>query len=348
MGVRLGTMSEATAHETSEHSMEEEDHCHCCEHDEGASVEPALYEGDVLGHQPVPTSPAHDQHIPLSKKMDKKMANKLKRQAAKQAYKQQQKQVMDVKGQKMLPPRIQPHIFAKDKPMRSRVLWYPDSRPYSRRELLADRVIHAFALAVLGVGTLQLGFASHASADNLLKQVSQWAAAAALHVLFISSFAYHYQIWEWASAPKLQLLHPLGITCAVLGLATPFLANCGCFSSLAGMWAVGVTNISLITYKLQLRKVSASKNVDFFHAISWMIMAVICLFWAPRWLQHLSILSKIALCVAGALPMFGVKFRGTSDMEFHMFIWNCTVVGSVLAVFFIGVVNKVPVVALNQ
>merc|ERR1712167_97180 len=78
-------------------------------------------------------TPSEEEEGHVSKKMEKKMANKLKRRAAKQAYKQQQKQVMENKGQKMLPKRIQPCLFAKDKPMRSCVLWYPEARPYSRR-----------------------------------------------------------------------------------------------------------------------------------------------------------------------------------------------------------------------
>jgi len=304
----------------------------------------------------------------VSKKMDKKMANKLKRQAAKQEYKQRQQQVMTEKGQKTLPRRIPPHLIANDKPWRSRVLWYPECRAYSRRELLLDRLMHMVAMVTALMVLPCLGIASYVAGHGTLQQIGFWAAGLGLNVMCIASFTYHYCCWEWNIVPKLQLLQPLAICGAILGISSLALSQCECYKSLGALWALGLINVMTLLYKLHMTHQYAGDDATIHHRteaashpwsipensaatstyridtsqiVCWVLMTVIFLYWVPLWLQHFTAISTIGICAAAALPLIAVNIFVMAEVEFHIFAWNFAIMTCVFTIYLIVLSNVV-------
>eukprot|EP00322_Chrysochromulina_rotalis_P028768 CAMPEP_0115863364 /NCGR_PEP_ID=MMETSP0287-20121206/18652_1 /TAXON_ID=412157 /ORGANISM="Chrysochromulina rotalis, Strain UIO044" /LENGTH=327 /DNA_ID=CAMNT_0003317811 /DNA_START=11 /DNA_END=994 /DNA_ORIENTATION=+ len=221
-------------------------------------------------------------------------------------------------------------------PFDQQITWYPEVRSYSRRELLADAIVHGLGLA--------LGAAAFVA--TVFGALKQWLAvwrhtdlsggfpltiAAAIFVYGISlltmlicsaAFNVGQKLWR-VDVQRLALLDHIGICTLIAGSATPVLVFSCAWRSSAVLWGLMLATIFAkaaggVLDNIALHVLSFVLGPFFmYNASIEMVRATL-----EEWQLNL-------IWVAGVFYVGGLLPWGIRSLEFHVAIWHvCVILGS--------------------
>eukprot|EP00930_Biecheleria_cincta_P019821 TRINITY_DN15045_c0_g1_i1.p1 TRINITY_DN15045_c0_g1~~TRINITY_DN15045_c0_g1_i1.p1 ORF type:complete len:365 (-),score=34.51 TRINITY_DN15045_c0_g1_i1:147-1241(-) len=220
------------------------------------------------------------------------------------------------------------------------VRWYPSpAREYSRRELLADRIVNFGGLFSAIIGVQFLCYVSWAASDPFIKQAALWTHGVCFIMMLACSATFHYYAWDQQQQRFLLMLDHFGINLMIAGCYTPVLLQCRCFRVLSLVWMsaiIGFIGESLMysAWKQALDHEGAGvdragSSMFFFHSGRYLMMGWSIL-WVWREVQSCFSPHARLLMVAGGIAYsLGVPFHLSSQLEFHHAVWHSFVfVGS--------------------
>lgn len=228
------------------------------------------------------------------------------------------------------PHATRPHLLA-DGPLDARLQWYtPPRRSYSRRELLADRIVNFSGAVLSWVGTPILGFASWAAGDPVPKQVGFWAHGAGMVTMLTCSALYHHWSWNWAKSQRLLSLDHLGISTMIMGCYIPVMQYCDCIKTLLFVCTLGVLGWLMEAYKLVSGRQDLSGGggkwswFDVAHIVRYVVMGWTCIVVFP-WMRKMPMEALALSGVGGTLYTAGICIFIQGNLEFHLAIWHVLV-----------------------
>lgn len=126
-------------------------------------------------------------------------------------------------------------------PLNERLQWYPPpNRPYSRRELLVDRVVNALGVVAGGVGAAAILARSVVMKDPARTFLSLVVYCVGIITMFVCSAVFHRYTWDHNRHRLLVFLDYLGISFLIAGSYTPPMVRCACWKSLIFVWALAI------------------------------------------------------------------------------------------------------------
>jgi len=243
-----------------------------------------------------------------------------------------------------LPPKVQPTILPRGQSLQSFVQWYiPPRRPYSRRELLADRFVNFLGAGLSWVGVALLMERSRAEGDPLQKQLGFLAHGFGLIVMLNCSALYHYLAWRWDWAHQLLSLDHVGISAMIVGCYVPVMLQIGCFGTLACVCCLGILGWIMEGVKLALGAQHFSDGavnfqiLDKLHIVRYLVMGWTCIVVIP-YVSELPRQALVLMGVGGLLYSSGVVFFVSESMEFHLAVWHGAVLVASLCFYLANVI----------
>lgn len=227
-------------------------------------------------------------------------------------------------------PQCAPRLLDGE-PFKRSLQWYmPPRRPYSRRELLADRSVNFLGAGAAWLATCWLGYSTWYANDATAKQAAIWFFGAGMIVMLNCSAFYHYWSWDWKIADRLLILDHIGISAMICGCYAPVMDQCGCYKMLAFVCSLGLAVIPLEISRSSQRAAVASKEgsqqtwtaIDKIHVIRYLVMGWACLAVLPTMMQVLPAEMLQLVVMGGLLYTSGVYFFVTMEIEFHLAIWH--------------------------
>jgi len=207
--------------------------------------------------------------------------------------------------------------------------WYiPPRRPYTRRELLADRIVNFTGAALAWVGTPVLGIVSLMAGDNVEKQLGFWLHGLGLILMLTCSALYHYWAWQWAKSDVLLSLDHVGISGMIMGCYIPVMLYADCMVVLAFVCILGIGGWLLELGKIVFEKHSLSggagawNTLDILHVIRYLVMGWACAPVLPRMVHSLPEGALWLSLAGGILYTCGVFVFIQGNLEYHMAIWH--------------------------
>ena len=195
-------------------------------------------------------------------------------------------------------------------------------RPRTRREIVADAVVHAIGLVAAGVGAVVLlGFVLHGGAYGALPAVALYTLG--LFVMLGCSCAYNLA----PASPRKERLRQFdqaGIFLMIAGTYTPFTTL-----SLGGPWAIGLTSFVWLAaiagagLKLFFPRRFDRLTIAAYLALGWAGGIAV----APL-LDALGVTTLALIAVGGVLYSVGVIFHLAERLPFQAAIWHGFVVAA--------------------
>lgn len=215
-------------------------------------------------------------------------------------------------------------------PLKARLQWYsPPRREYSRRELLADRIVNFTGAGFAWLGTAVLAYASWVAGDTPVKQLSFLIHGIGMVIMLNCSALYHHWAWEWQNSQKLLCLDHIGISSMIMGCYTPVMLQCACYRVLAFVWVLGLLGFAMEGWKLIRGSNGRSGGadgtwsaMDVAHVIRYVTMGWACVVAAPSLRQKLPGNVVSLAVIGGLLYTSGVLIFIQGRREFHMAIWH--------------------------
>mmetsp|Transcript_118318 Transcript_118318/g.339536 ORF Transcript_118318/g.339536 Transcript_118318/m.339536 type:complete len:310 (+) Transcript_118318:165-1094(+) len=226
-------------------------------------------------------------------------------------------------------PTSRPHLLGSD-PLHAKLQWYsPPRRKYSRRELLADRIVNFTGAGLSWVAAPSLAYTSWAAGDSLKKQFCFWLHGFGLITMLTCSALYHHWSWDWVKAQQLLSLDHIGISSMIMGSYAPMMFACDCPRTFFLVCSLGV--IGWITeaarHRLNCGNGSASwSTLDKLHVVRYLVMGWALVPVLPLVIRMLPTAALWLIAIGGILYTVGVGFFVHGDLEFHLPIWHSKVV----------------------
>lgn len=205
----------------------------------------------------------------------------------------------------------------------------PPRRPYSRRELLADRVVNFAGAGLAWFAALFLVHRSWDANDSTVKLVCFCLHGAGLIIMLNCSALYHYWAWDWGRSEQLLSLDHIGISAMIVGSYAPLMQHCECYKVLGFVCILGLAVLPMEAAKLQWPKrleINGSGSnwsvIDIVHIIRYLVMGWACVVVAPTMKQELPSGALVAAVTGGLLYSFGIGFFVYQKLEFHLPIWH--------------------------
>lgn len=227
--------------------------------------------------------------------------------------------------------RCCPWRLFDDTPMTTKLQWYsPPRRRYSRRELLADRIINFVGAGLSWVGAPLLGFFSWYAGDDRMKQLGFWAHGVGLVTMLTCSALYHYWCWDWRFSRQLLSLDHVGISAMIMGTYTPPMIYCLCYRVLALVYVLGVGGLLMEAHQFVKRRKDEQVNsensrnwgcVDVVHVIRYLVMGWSVALVIPS-MRALPTMALFLMIAGGVIYTAGVVIFIKENIEFHLAIWH--------------------------
>ncbi|CAK0843399.1 unnamed protein product, partial [Prorocentrum cordatum] len=97
--------------------------------------------------------------------------------------------------------RLRPRLLVAGESLTTTLQWYkPPRRPYTRRELLADRVVNFSGAGLSWLGLFSLVIMSTVAGDSLSKTAGYLVFGVGLVAMLNLSAFYHLLCWDWGRA----------------------------------------------------------------------------------------------------------------------------------------------------
>mmetsp|Transcript_30181 Transcript_30181/g.70204 ORF Transcript_30181/g.70204 Transcript_30181/m.70204 type:complete len:261 (+) Transcript_30181:52-834(+) len=227
--------------------------------------------------------------------------------------------------------RSHPALF-DGSPLKARMQWYvPPRRPYSRRELLADRCVNFAGAGLAWLGAGALSTASWMAGDPALKQLGFLAHGLGLVSMLNCSAVYHYGCWDWSQAARLYALDHIGISSMIMGCYAPVMLHCRAFRVLAFVWALGGLGLLTEVRKLVAGGAGAAGKwtlSDWLNLVRYLLMGWALLPVLPATMHSFSAPALRTMLAGGLLYTGGLGFLLVSPMEFHLAVWHSAVLAA--------------------
>eukprot|EP00928_Gymnodinium_smaydae_P061336 TRINITY_DN45433_c0_g1_i1.p1 TRINITY_DN45433_c0_g1~~TRINITY_DN45433_c0_g1_i1.p1 ORF type:complete len:299 (+),score=50.75 TRINITY_DN45433_c0_g1_i1:105-1001(+) len=238
-------------------------------------------------------------------------------------------------------PTRRPPLLGK--PLCEALQWYvPPRRPYSRRELLADRVVNFSGVALALLGTPALAYISWAAGDVPSKQLGFLAHCMGLLVMLTCSALYHLWCWDWKNASRYLSMDHIGISAMIVGTYTPPMQYVEAPRVLLLVWVLGISGCFMELHRLRTPaapslptasasggedapKATAWTTLDLLHVARYLIMGWSCLLVAPS-MGNMPPAALYPICIGGVLYTGGVVVFMSGWLEFHLPIWHGIVI----------------------
>jgi len=228
-------------------------------------------------------------------------------------------------------------------PLTAELQWYvPPRRPYTRRELLADRLVNFAGAGLAWVLTLILGLVSWGKGDDLWMQIGFWLQGAGMIIMLNLSALYHHWSWDWKNAHWLLSFDHIGISSMIMGTYTPIMLYVGTASAygvLALVWTLGIAGIVAETCRQLLPPGTLDGGaatwgaLDIAHVVRYLVMGWACILIGPSIMSSFPPHYFVLPIAGGLLYTFGVLIFIRGQMEFHMAIWHAFVLGASLCFY---------------
>eukprot|EP00927_Polykrikos_kofoidii_P062876 TRINITY_DN57674_c0_g1_i1.p1 TRINITY_DN57674_c0_g1~~TRINITY_DN57674_c0_g1_i1.p1 ORF type:complete len:287 (+),score=33.66 TRINITY_DN57674_c0_g1_i1:67-927(+) len=249
-------------------------------------------------------------------------------------------------------------------PMLTKLQWYvPPKRLYSRRELLADRLVNFSGAGLSWLATPLLGFLSWSHGDPISMQLGFWTYGFGLITMLNCSALYHYWCWDWRHSRQLLTLDHLGISAVIMGTYTPIMIYCRGFKILAVVYTLGVLGLLLEGLELVRLRFREGRSVldrdastgwnclDWFHVVRYLVMGWAVVPILPFLFHHVPSAACYMMVTGGLLYTFGVIMFIREKTEFHQVIWHTTVLAASVCFYLanvVGLVGMAPIVQLFE
>jgi len=227
-----------------------------------------------------------------------------------------------------VPHKKRPSLL-NGEPLTAKMQWYiPPRRPYTRRELIADRIVNVAGASMAWIGAPALSSVSWQMDDPVMLQVGVLASGLGLIVMLNCSAIYHFKCWDWSLATRLYSLDHIGISAMIMGTYSPIMVYAQAYIILAFVWGLGTVGWAIEARKL-LKPQSPTAGertaewsfVDKFNLVRYLLMG-----WAGLPLGPALIASNPSLCfmalLGGLMYTGGIIFFVRGNMEFHLAIWH--------------------------
>ncbi|EOD27064.1 hypothetical protein EMIHUDRAFT_203601 [Emiliania huxleyi CCMP1516] len=213
---------------------------------------------------------------------------------------------------------------------RETVAWYPDGifgpyRPpstgYSRRELLADGVVHVagVALGFVGVGALLATQAAKRPPAEVVGALLVYCAS--LLAMLLCSATFNGLAWSKPHLWALQLADHTGILLLIAGTYCPIMAMACCPRTLVFVWGLALTSFAVKASRSRLDVVNV--HVPLFIMMGWAVVSA--------WGDVMGALTPWAqsMCLAGGLLYtVGLVPWAVNRLEYHNAVWHVFVLAA--------------------
>lgn len=224
-------------------------------------------------------------------------------------------------------------LLLDDRPLSKTVQWYaPPSRAYTRRELVAGRVVDLGGVLLGCAGGVALVCRSGLLRDAVPKQLGLLVYACGVVAMFGCSAACHHNAWNWKAARWYSSLDYLGISALIAGGYTPPMLEGECYRTLAFVWALAVLGTLLDAWKVACgdEYISGAYRcvlVTRFLIMGWCSLAVMPSLASSLPREYLYLVVGGGLLHTGGIPVF------LSTKEFHMPAWHAVVTVAALPMY---------------
>jgi hemolysin III len=211
------------------------------------------------------------------------------------------------------------------------VQWYtPPRRQCSKRELLADRLVHIVGLVVGCATAVVLAKVGYNGAPG--RAFAGLVYSAGFIIMFGCSFYLHLQAWDWERFDRNLFYDHSGISAMIIGCYAPIMMQAKTWWCLALVATLGVGGCVLEAIQLR-RGIVPMISWDPHHAIRFLCMGWCVLIVVPYVYAALSSSAMLAVFVGGVLYSVGVLFL-VSNFEFHLVVWHLFVLAASCAFFY--------------
>jgi hemolysin III len=222
-----------------------------------------------------------------------------------------------------------PRLLVTGEPLIATLQWYkPPRRPYTRRELLADRVVNFLGAGLSWLGVCSLVIMSMAAGDPLSKTAGYLAFGVGLVAMLNLSAFYHLLCWDWGRAEALFSLDKIGINSMIMGAYTPVCLQVDAHWTLAFVYVLGC--IGLVAQVPHLCGLRCKEGEDSstwtwgakldlvrYVIMGWAVVAI-----APVVYRSLPMLAVLTCILGGVIYTTGIVFFVSERLEFHLAIWH--------------------------
>eukprot|EP00900_Chrysochromulina_parva_P008772 jgi/Chrpa1/17897/Chrysochromulina_OHIO_Genome00021654-RA len=214
-------------------------------------------------------------------------------------------------------------------PWMERIPWYPkNKRPYTRRELASDALVHGFGICMTGVamGHLYLRLSAMGSRSPPLLNAALGVYLLSLLGMFVCSSLYNIGMGHCGQRhfATLACVDHAGICLLIAGTYTPFMLVTCCFHTLSFVWA-----LALFTFLTKLH----GGRLDTFALHGWYALAS-CLF---VWSEVVAAFSEAAIHLiwaGGACYTIGLIPWAANKIEGHVCLWHLFVSAGSTCIYF--------------
>lgn len=218
-------------------------------------------------------------------------------------------------------------------PLDQRLPWYRNVRSYSRRELLADALVHALGLTlgvvamlatIIGAVRQWLAVWQYSSSPPLVVATCIFVYGISLLTMLLCSALYNVGQKFWRShVSLLALLDHIGICFLIAGSATPVMVFSCSWKGPAVLWA-------LMILTMVAKAVGGCLDNIWLHVASFVLGPSLACWMAWEPMQRaLRPWQLDFIWAAGAFYVGGLFPWGIRDLEFHVAIWHvCVILGS--------------------
>mmetsp|Transcript_154235 Transcript_154235/g.287532 ORF Transcript_154235/g.287532 Transcript_154235/m.287532 type:complete len:273 (-) Transcript_154235:30-848(-) len=214
------------------------------------------------------------------------------------------------------------------------VQWYLSGRKYSKRELLADRIVLLLGSAFSLIGCpLIIAHALNSRAEEL-RLLGIFVYCVGLVFMLNASLVFHWNANNQAWASFLLFIDQFGIYLMICGTYTPVCIQSGAYFLLAAVWALLVLGITLkvVLYGNEHPWKSTLDMTGFF-LMGWSVVPFI-----PQVVPYLSTWAAWCILIQGILYSIGASCLTYRRLEFHYFLWHTFVLAA--AVLFYAVAYR--------
>lgn len=228
--------------------------------------------------------------------------------------------------------RLSPPALLDGKPIGERLSWYPPpSRPYSRRELLLDRVVNFGGVALGCVGSVALLCRSLPN-DQALKLFGLSVYSVGIITMLTCSAACHHYAWRWERSRHFSSVDYMGISAMIAGSYTPPMLEGKCYGVLGFVWLLAIAGTILDVFKVSCGHLHVSGTYRCVLVTRFLVMGWAGVLVASTLLTCLPITWFYLTLAGGVLYTLGVPVF-LSDFEFHMPLWHMFVITAAVCMY---------------
>lgn len=235
-------------------------------------------------------------------------------------------------GLQLAMPAARPHLL-DGMPLAEHLPWYPPpSRSYSRRELLADRIVNLLGVALGCTGSLFLMSQFPRIQADMMKKLGLAVYGIGIITMLACSAACHHFAWDWGRTRHWSSLDYTGISAMIAGSYTPPMIACSCYRVLGFVWLLAISGTALDCIKVAKGHLHVTGKYRCVLISRFLIMGWCGLLVFPSMQSNLPPQWFYLTLVGGVLYTVGVPFF-LSTAEFHLPVWHLFVLSAAICMY---------------